>query len=149
MGREARLRQAGILKTKYSRWVICNKIDLSYEVATYKDREAEKKGEKTIEKIINVKYMPFLTLGEIERDRLASKTVVPFKTREEAVDYLKEVVNTATVEQQTSLYSLNVVLLEVRNLPTERKLYSQDWATRQVLTEVMVDLKPLKSSKLL
>lgn len=149
MGREATLRQAGIIKSRYSRWMICNKLDFSYEVATYKDREAEKKGEKTTEKIVNVKYMPYLTLNEVVTNRLSTKVVIPFKTKEEAIDYLKEIVNMASMEQQTQLYTLNTVLLEVRNLPTERKLYSQDWAKSQVISEVSVDLKPLKSSKLL
>lgn len=144
MGREARLRQAGILKTKYSRWIICNKIDLSYEVS-----KGDVAGIKIVEKIVNVRYMPFLTLGEIQRNKMSNRVVLSFKSVDEATDYLKEIVNNANVEQEAQLYKLSTVLVEARNVPVKRKLYGQSWSEDQVLSEVPIELKKLKSSKLL
>ena len=143
MGREATLRQAGILKTKFSRWIICSKQDFSYEMDTIED------GKKVNKKIIDIKYTPYQTLNEIVTNKAVRNVVVPFKTKDDAIDYLKEVVNTLPIEQQNQLFTSDTVLLEVRNLPTERKMYNQDWIKQQVLNEVTVDLKSLKSSKLL
>lgn len=137
MGRLAKLNKAGLLQNKRTNWIIVTKTDFSYEL----QEDTAVADVKTTKKVVNLFYVPFAA---------ACGKVIPFGSQDEAREWLREFVN--TIDNQKVLehfYGYTVRLLQVKNVPSKRKGYNQDWAAQNLLKEVEVNTKDLKSSKIL